>query len=116
MILQNNGGNLAWEEAKQIAKSQNVEIDKSRYSTWHNGDAKHIWVSFFIKTDTGWNSKSIEITMTQNEDGTYKVKNDSQFVIVPPETNGEVYDSVISKLREVSSILHLIRYKEKSFP
>lgn len=87
--------NLAWEEAKHIAKSKNVEIDKNRYSIWHNDDAKNVWVSFFIISGTEFSSKTIEIIVTQKADGTYTAKNNSVAVEIIPETTGEVVHKVI---------------------
>jgi len=82
---------LAWEEAKQIAESKNVEIDKNRFLIGHVGNDAAIWVDFYIKTDGAWSRETIRITIMPSVDGTYRVVNDPLIVIpdTPAETSGE---------------------------
>ncbi len=82
---------LAWEEAKQIAESKNIAIDKNWFLIGHAGNDAAIWVDFYIKVDGVSSRETIRITIMPSVDGTYRVAKDPLIVIpdTQTETSGE---------------------------
>ncbi len=64
---------LAWNEAQLTAATAGITIEKDSYNLRHDINVETIWIQFYGRTDSGWDDRSVNVTLVRGDDDEYSI-------------------------------------------
>ena len=72
---------LAWNEAQLTAAAAGITIEKDRYNLRHDVNAETIWIQFYGRTESGWDARSVDVTIVCDDNNKYYVPDNGVTII-----------------------------------